>query len=151
MYLLIVRLYLRPRTPTHSRPPRHRPLTLFAVDDTHAGKYTPQQRSAQRAAFYQRLLAEPTTIEPPTSPSHFNSSSSSSGSSSGGTKTANKAKLTLTVAADALMLSGDELLPPIALERLDVHHELAAVKYAHPTAWKREVWTHVDTCHLLMN
>ncbi len=112
-------------------------VTVYTVDDTHTGKYTPQQRNAQRSAFYQRLLAEPTTIEPPTSPSH----QSSSGSNGSGGKSKPKPKLTLALAADAL--SGDELLPPIALERLDVHHELAAIKYAHPTAWKREVWFHI--------
>jgi hypothetical protein len=92
-------------------------LAASEVDDRHLGKYTAQQRSAQRAAFYQLLL-------------------------SGADQTPLDAQLesadgTLALAPAADLLRGEELIPPVALERLDVHHELSAVKFPHPTAWKR--------------
>eukprot|EP00455_Lapot_gusevi_P055526 TRINITY_DN9033_c0_g1_i1.p1 TRINITY_DN9033_c0_g1~~TRINITY_DN9033_c0_g1_i1.p1 ORF type:complete len:281 (+),score=95.45 TRINITY_DN9033_c0_g1_i1:84-926(+) len=107
-------------------------MAAAEVDGYNYAKYTAQERAEMRERFYQTYFAEEVEPVPEISSS--------------------------SLGAYSAPLARVDLIPPVALERLGIHNELCAIKWADPTVWKREGFLlskridslkrHFDSAHL---
>jgi hypothetical protein len=103
-------------------------LAAAEVDDTAFSNFTPQQRTAKRAAFYRKYSPHNAGLLSPQSHASASAAGSFSNSSSSGSES-------LFAVPSA---ARKDLLPPMALDRLHTHNELAAVRWA--TAERAGAW-----------